>query len=95
MGFTHQTTSDVCNQYIVLSIYIRFMCCSCYADAHILLVLFILSKFTMDSSNRSCLLCLTQENEVFGQKLESVFATKNDDIVLEALDNVFGLKVSI
>lgn len=71
------------------------MCCSCNADAHILLVLFILSKFTMDSSNRSCLLCLTQENEVFGQKLESVFATKNDDIVLEALDNVFGLKVSI
>lgn len=43
---------------------------------------------------RSCLLCLTQENKVFEQKLESVFLNTNDNTIVQALDQVFGLKVS-
>lgn len=48
----------------------------------------------MDSNDEMCFLCFTPKNEVFGQKLASLSADKDDDVIIHALDNVFGLNVS-
>lgn len=48
----------------------------------------------MDSGKQMCLLCLTKESKEIERKLESVFENNNNGMVLEALNELFGLKVS-
>lgn len=49
----------------------------------------------MDSGKQMCLLCLTKESKEIERKLESVFENNNNGMVLEALNELFGLKVRI
>lgn len=48
----------------------------------------------MDYTDQKCLLCLSQASEKFCIVLENIFTNKYNLMIIEALNEVFGRKVS-